>query len=147
MGIHKKFDKDLYKKYNEAGIQAVLSYLEDLDIYARKGDDKYGVDIVTFSGIRPAAYIEVEVVSGWREGAFPWPYCHVLERKAKWMLQGIGLPVTLYRVRADLQAAIMIPDYTLDLGQLAEVPNVLVAEGEYMYRVPTEELEQVDLKD
>lgn len=146
MGVHKQFDEGLYKKYDEPGIQSVLTYLGDMGVYAKKGADRYGVDIVVYSGYRPLAYIEVEVVSAW-DGtrAFPYHDCHVLERKAKWMVEGIGLPVTLYRLSADLSRAILIPDYVLSQDQIQEVPNRLVESGEIMYCVPTDILEEIRL--
>lgn len=144
-GTHKRFDKDLYEQYDSPGIEAVLAYLETLGIYAKRGADKYGVDLVIYAGFRPLAYIEVEVVSAWHDGPFPWSHCHVLERKGKWMTTEIGLPVTLYRLNAELTQAILVPDYVVTTDMLQEVPNRLVEEGEMMYRVPTEELETIQI--
>lgn len=143
MGVHKRFDAELYKQYDTPGIEAVLTYLDSQGVYAKRGADKYGVDVVVYAGYRPLAYIEVEVVSAWHDGEFPWSHCHVLERKGKWMTQEIGLPVTLYRLNAELTQAILIPDYVVHSGQLEEVPNRLIETGEHMYRVPTSELETI----
>lgn len=145
MGIHKKFSGELYRQYDSPGIDAVLAHLDSLGVYAKRGADKYGVDAVVYSGFRPLAYIEVEVSTNWTTGPFPYPDCHVLERKGRWMLTGIGLPVTLYRLCKDLSRAILIPDHTLAPEQLTEIPNRLVGSGEHMYCVPVSGLEEVIL--
>lgn len=146
-GKHKAFDEGLYRQYDQPGIAAVLEYLDStLGVFAKIGHDKYGVDIVVFSGLRPIAYIEVEVVRAWSTGpTWPWGDCHVLERKGKWMRGQLGLPCTLYRLSADLSTAILIPDHALEDDQLQEIRNRLVPEGELMYVVPVDRCEVVSL--
>lgn len=147
MGVHKRFSPQLYKQYDTPGIEAVLAYLDDQGVFAKVGADKYGVDVVVYAGLRPCAYIEVEVVRAWQSGpSWPWPDCHVLERKGKWMRGQLGLPCTLYRLSADLSTAILVPDHTLADDQLQEIQNDLVPQGELMYVVPLDELEVVDLR-
>lgn len=145
-GKHKSFDKELYRQFDTPGIMAVLAYLEDLGLFAKVGEDKYGVDIVVYQGLRPVAYVEVEVVRAWSSGPrWPWGDCHVLERKGKWMRGQLGLPCTLYRLSADLGTAILIPDHALEDSQLQEIRNRLVPEGEMMYVLPVDRCEVVSL--
>lgn len=146
MGVYKKFSPELYKQYDDLGINAVLTYLDSLGIYAKRGADKYGVDIVVYSGFRPLAYIEVEVAARWPGGTdWSFPDYHVLQRKAKFMRGQLGLPCTLYALRADLTLAIVIPDHAITEDLLVEVPNKFVAEGEMMYAVPLDRIEFIDI--
>lgn len=146
VGRHKKFDKDLYKTYDGPAVVAVLAHLEGQGTWAQQGSDKYGVDIVVFSGLRPVAYIEVEVAATWTHG--PWPYSdvHVLGRKGKWMLGQLGLPVSLWRLRKDLGRAVIVQDTVLSGDTLQVVPNRYMPEGEEMYCISLELIEEVTLE-
>lgn len=143
-GARKPFSEELYREYDAPAVRVVQEYLDRLGVHSRRPDDRYAVDLAVYTGFRPTHYIEVEVVSKWGRGPdFPYPLVNVPERKGR--LLESGTPVTFYRLSADLQWAVLVPDYTLTEGRLQEVPNYLVESGELFWRVPIEELEIVYL--
>lgn len=136
MGAYKKFDKQLFDQYNGPSVDAVLNHLTKQGSFAKKNDEKYGPDIVLFSGFKPCAYIEVEVVAKWFPDRrdFPWPLVNIPERKRKFLKA--GLPIEFWRLRNDLKKAVIISDTSVIEERLAEVPNSRIKEGELFYRIP-----------
>lgn len=134
-GKHKKFNKQLYEEYNDKAIASVLAHIESSSgMYARINPNKFGPDIILYRGYKPYSYIEVEVVSRWTNGDFPYANVHILGRKAKYLK--LGLPIEFWRLRADTQVCIIVPDYVIEKDMLQEVPNSMMPEGEQMFCVP-----------
>ena len=146
MSRWKKFSEDLYREFDAPAVAAVLSHLEEQGVYARVGHDKYGVDIVVFSGFRPVAFIEVEVAATWTsEGSWPYEDVHVLRRKAKFLDGNLGLPCSLYRLSKDLTRAVVVQDHVLTGDMVELVSNRYAPEGEPMWVVPLDLVEEVRL--
>lgn len=147
-GVRKPFSQDLFSQYDGPAIQTVRNYLESQGVHTNLGE-KFGVDLVVFrsGGYKPSSFVEVEVVSQWKDGSkpFPYPLCNIPERKGKYVSGELGLPCTIYRLSADLRSAILVPDYLIAASPLVEVPNRLVAEGEFFFRCDVSELETVSL--
>lgn len=139
MGIHKKFSQELYEKNDAPAVEAVLTHLFQQGSYAGQNEDKYGPDIILFSGYKKLSYVEVEIKHNWHAGVdkFPYSTVHLPERKGRYLR--LRHPIEYWILRADLQAAIIIPDFTLSSSLLEEVPNSLVSSGERFYCVPLEQ--------
>lgn len=137
MGAHKKFDEQLYRENNPQAVAAVINHICTSGRFAGENKEKYGPDLIVYaSGFRKVAYIEVEVKHGWRAGqdTFPFPTVNLTERKGHYTRK--RLPIEYWILRSDLAMAIIIPESLVVPTNLVEVPNRLIAEGEYFYQVP-----------
>lgn len=138
----KQFDQQLFDTNDIPARVAVIEYLTGM--YVVENEDKYGPDLVAYYGFKPAYYIEVEVKHNWQKSAqFPFPTIQLPQRKEKFTK--LDLPVEFWILRADLKAAMIIPDYVLSSSSLVEVPNRYVSEGEMFFQVPIENCILVEL--
>lgn len=134
VGRRKQFSTTDYTESAPA-VAAVLTHLHSLGIHAISNPDIYGPDIVTYSGLRPATYIEVEQRRGWSGGAdwpVSWDPVRIPERKWE-MYTRLGLPTAHWVVAADCSRALTaVVDHTTP-ATLSEVSNSVHAEGEKFY--------------
>lgn len=132
----KKFDESLYKEHDTPACNRILHHLiEDMGLYAVRNEDKYGPDIVVYSGFKKSCYVEVEIKKVWRadQDVFPWSEVNLPERKGKFLK--LGLPIEFYILRSDMQRAIVLPDYVVEPSPIVEVPNKYIESGEKFYKV------------
>jgi hypothetical protein len=122
-------------------VDTIISYMEDQGLVARENDDRYGPDIVRWTGFKPTSYIEVAQRSAWREGEWPdkWDPVNIEERKIH--LFKLGLPCEYWVVSKDLKNALIIPDHVVVscMDTLEEVSNRAVRSGEKFIRIPLEQ--------
>ena len=131
-GEQKRFDPASYATHNASGVQAVLSYLDTIDLYATENDDRYGPDIVVWRGLRPAFYIEVAQRTHWKSGDWPekWNPIHIEERKLH-LFRSLSLPCEYWIVRLDGKVALIVTDDAISAcDEVVEIPNRLVRSGE-----------------
>lgn len=149
MASYKQFDEKLHSENDERACNAVLRYLiETQGLYAVRNDDKYGPDIIVFSGFRkPLCYVEPEVKLVWKSHQldFPWDTVQVPSRKEKFTK--LGLPIDFWILREDLKFALVISDKLLIESPLMEVPNRYNAQGEYFYQVNVDECQLKELEE
>lgn len=148
LGERKAFSRDAYQTHNDSAVTAVLEYLDDQDLWAQENDDKYGPDIVVWTGFRPTSYIEVEQRTAWKTGPWPehWAEIHIPERKGH-MYFSLALPCEHWILSADSSNALIVPDYIIreHKDSLREFRNAKVKEGELFYHIPLESCIQKEL--
>jgi hypothetical protein len=144
---YKQFSKQLHTSYDSPARAAVLAYLESNDLYAVENDDRFGPDLVVYTGFRPKYYVEPEVKLSWQAthlgGQFPFATVQVPARKQKFLK--LGLPVEFWILREDLQYALVIPDQVLAAAPQMEVPNKYRETGEFFYQVPVDQCILLDI--
>lgn len=143
-GKYKKFDSETFEQTDARARQAVLQEIQEMGLYITENDDKYGPDLVVYSGFRKSSYIEVEMKLAWSTSSvemesdpklgFPFDTIQIPERKGKFLR--LRHPVEFWLLNGDCTAAIIIPDSVLDKEMLVEVPNRLVSGGELFFSVP-----------
>lgn len=146
MGAYKKFSEELYKKYDEVACQRILDYvISTTGIYAMRNPDKYGPDIIQYNGFKPSSYIEVEMKLVWKshQDTFPWDEINVPERKLKFLK--VGLPISFWLLREDMNMAIVVPDYLLEAAPLIEVPNKFKPQGELFAKISVSQCQVIDM--
>ena len=141
-GIKKRFDAELHRENDGPAVRAVLQYLHLQGIWAAQNDDKYGPDIVVYSGYTPSRYVEVEVKRGWGDTSFPFDSVHLPERKGKYLRKRLGIEYWI--LNSSLTRAVIIPDYALDSSLLEEVRNKLVSSGEQFYCIPLDQCNELE---
>lgn len=144
MGAYKKFNDQLYADNDTQACNAVLSYINSMGTYAVRNDDRYGPDIVVYAGFKPSFYAEAEIKRVWKPGTeFQWGTVQLPERKAKFI--GTGFPIEFWILRADLKAALVIPESSIYMERLVEISNVHIASGELFFQIPVGECILVEL--
>ena len=94
-----------------------------------------------------AADFEVEVKEfGWNPNGTFWPNTvHVLYRKKR-LIDKFG-HTTFFILNHECTHAVMIDSNTLEEKYLKEIPNKRHRSGEYMYDIPIEKCEVINLKE
>lgn len=134
MSKYKAFDQKLFEENDRAARNAVLNYIDSQGLYAMENDDKYGPDLVLYSGLSPISYIEVEVKRVWHGPDFPWDSVQLPQRKEKFSKLKMG--TEFYILNLTMDHAIIIPDSALSKDLLQEVRNKYIPEGEMFFQVP-----------
>ena len=143
-GIHKKFDKELYREFDEPAKQAMKVHLELSGHDVTVPPENYGADLFShLDGVK--MYHEVEVSRGWRTGTFPYFCGSIPERKIRLKQLHVNEPLYFWMLRADLLRAMVYSSFYLNDKYLIEVPNRIHQEGEYFFRIPYEYGKEFDL--
>jgi hypothetical protein len=140
----KDFDQSLYDANDRAARIAIFEFLDSEGLYAIDNDDRYGPDIVCYSGLLPHYYIECEVKQAWSAEDFPFDTLQLPHRKAKFL--NTGLPIEFWILSKDLRQALIIPEHVIDDSLLREVPNKYLESGELFYAIPLSECILISLK-
>jgi hypothetical protein len=146
MGQYKKFSQELFDSNDSRARSAVLSHFNALGLYCAENADRYGPDLLLYSGFKPSSFIEVEIKHTWKAGQdkFPWSTVQLPERKGKF--RSLGLPVLFFILRQDAQVAVVFSDNSVRDESLLVVPNKRVADGEKFFGIPIEEVTLVQLR-
>jgi hypothetical protein len=134
-GAYKKFDKDLYTKFDGPGKQAVEDHLTLSGYDVTVPPENYGADLYAVKG-QIRIYHEVEVSQAWKEKEHPFPRGSIPERKIRLARLHISEPLYFWMLRLDLKRALIFPGFRLRNRFLVEVPNRYIPEGEMFYRIP-----------
>ena len=79
-GKTKKFDQDLFDKYDGDARNIIKDKLTDL---VCDNHDKFGEDLIFKCGDLPYKFIEVQVCSTWEDKLFPYRFPYVFARKMR----------------------------------------------------------------
>jgi hypothetical protein len=144
-GTRKKFERDLYNKYDGPAKEAMRVHL------IAKGHDEvivppenYGADLYSvIGGLK--MYHEVEVSQGWKKGEHPYPLGSIPERKTRLVHMLEGYPLYFWMLRLDLLRALVFSSVYCKEEYLVEVPNRKIKTGEFFYRIPKDLGKEFDL--
>lgn len=127
---YKKFDSDLFDLTDSPAREATKQYLSRMGQTAIDNPNKYCADLI----IEDLCYVECECKLVWKGPAFPWPTVHLPQRKKKFAK--LDMPVLFYIWNAEYSHAMRIAGELLTDDRLVEVPNRMIAKGEYFYSIP-----------
>jgi len=144
IGARKKFSQKMYDTYDGPAKLSMKVHLELSGHIVTVPDEDYGVDLYSVIGDLKM-YHEVEVFEMWRSGDFMFPTGSVPARKIRLKAMHTGLPLYFWRLRQDLQRALVFGSHCLKDKYLVEVPNREIPEGEYFYRIPVTLGKEFDL--
>jgi len=131
---HKRFDLDMFDLTDRPAREATKQYLSRKGYTAIDNPDKYCADLI----IEDLCYIECECKLVWKGSRFPWPSVHLPQRKKKFAK--LEMPVRFYIWNKEYSHAMRILGEQLTDDKLIEVPNRMIAKGEYFYDIPTNEI-------
>ena len=137
-GAYKKFDKDLYKKYDESAKKKTKQFIESMGWKVEDHPDKYAQDLVaTKDGKQFLAECEVKLV--WDQPKFPFDTIQLPERKNKFFKK----QTVFFIWNKNLNDAIYFwSNHVKDLIPV-EVKNKFVKSGELFYQIPLDKTKQV----
>jgi hypothetical protein len=146
-GKYKKFDPELYRLHNDRAIDAVLTHINSMGLYATVNDDIYGPDVLVYKGFKPKYFIEVDLVWGWKLGSNPWPFkdLHVPERKAKFINLRAHKSLEFWSLSVDLKKALVSTDVVVNGSPKKEISNSQITTGELFYCVNLDDTTVVEL--
>ena len=134
-GARKKFEPDLYNRYDGPAKQAMRQHLEASGHSVTVPPENYGADLYSEQdGV--LMYHEVEVSQGWKKGNHPFFNGSIPERKIRLVRMHRGEPLFFWMLRADLKRALVFSAVHMVPRWLVEVPNKKIEAGEYFYRMP-----------
>lgn len=140
-GVRKPFSQSLYDQCDERAKSTVEEHLTSKGYTVVVPPENYGADIYCVQGpLR--LYHEVEVSLTWERGSYPFINSSVPERKIR-LVNKYDAPLYFWQLSNDLVGAVVTPGHQLKDIYLVEVPNRLVATGEYFYRVPMKYCKQI----
>lgn len=143
-GVRKKFEQDVYNKYDGPAKEAMRKHLAAQGHTVTVPPENYDVDLFSdYLGVR--MYHEVEVSEQWQEGPHSFFTGSVPERKIRLVKMHKNVPLYFWMLRFDLQRALVFPGHQLKDRYLVEVPNRKVEVGEYFYRIPKNLGKEFDL--
>lgn len=130
---HKRFDMDMFDLTDSPAREATKQYIARKGYTAIDNPDKYCADLI----VEGLCFIECECKLAWRGPKFPWPSVHLPQRKKKFA--NLSMPVQFYIWNKEYSHAMRICGWQLTDDKLIEVPNKMIANGEYFYNIPTNE--------
>lgn len=130
---HKRFDQELFELTDISARDATKQYLSRMGQTAIDNPNKYCADLI----IEGLCYVECECKLVWKGPMFPWTSVHLPQRKKKFAK--LDMPVLFYIWNAEYSHAMRISGELLTDDRLIEVPNRMIANGEYFYDIPTNE--------
>lgn len=134
MTVRKRFDRELFEKYDQLARQATTQYLKGQSYAVEEHPDRYAQDLVVTHG-DTQFYAECEVKIVWEGGDFPYPDVQLPQRKQKFFSD----PPTLFFIW-DKPVTSAMTFWSTDIVESGlepvEVPNKYVYSGEYFYQVP-----------
>lgn len=144
-GVKKRYSVKAHFETVDA-VEHTIKYLQSQGVDARLNDDRFGPDIVVWKGLRPSKYVEVEQRLAWKTGpTFPWDPVNVLERKLH--LFDLSLPTEIWVVCVDRTTAMVITGKVVaEFGELKEISNRQVKEGEKFVTVPRDKVSYIDIR-
>lgn len=140
---NKRFDKELFDKYDKMGRDIVKSYVGQWGMFAEDNPDKYGVDLLLYSDKGLVACAEVEVRNSWKTVEFPYEDLNVPHRKKK-LLEN-ELDTFFFSINAEGTALFFCKAEDVLGSDVKESRNKYVYKGEHFFKVPLDKLTHVKL--
>jgi len=145
MSARKRFDRELFEKYDKAAREATSNHLRTQGYKVMEHPDRYAQDLLFYRSsddwenpnICLKAECEVKII--WSGTEFPYDSVQLPQRKEKFF---DGL-TQFFIWNKDLDTAVTFWDNDIKDLTPVEVPNKYIAKGEYFYQIPMERVEIV----
>jgi hypothetical protein len=140
---NKRFDKELFDKYDKMGRDIVKSYVGQWGMVAEDNPDRYGVDLNLYADGKLVGVAEVEVRNSWKTVEFPYEDLNVPHRKKKLLENDID--TFFFSINAEGSALFFCKAEDVLSSEVKESRNKYVYKGEHFYKVPLDKLTHVAL--
>ena len=137
-GAYKKFDKELYKKYDESGKDQTKNFLRSKGWEVKDHPNKYAQDLVATKDGKEFL-VECEVKLVWNKPKFPFDTIQLPARKEKFFKNRTAF--FIWNKALD-DAIYFWSDHVKDIKPV-EVKNKFVKSGEKFFQIPLDKTKQV----
>lgn len=146
MAVRKRFDRDLYEKYDTLAKEAVEKLIDKRKFRVEENPKKRGVDLQVYRRKDDELLfnIETEVKRVWKTKDFKYDSVQFPERKAKFCV--LEKPTVFIMFNEDQSSYLAVRDKDLLKSPCVEVPNRYCYKGEYFYQVPLKKVKFNDVK-
>ena len=134
----KKFNKDLFEKYDRLARAATTEYLTTRGYKVTPHPDKYAQDLLAVDDEHQFC-VECEVKMVWKGDTFPFDSVQLPERKKKFL----NSLTQFFIWNEGLTKAVSFWSDDVRTLEPVEVPNKYISKGEYFYQVPLDMVEMV----
>ena len=148
MGFTKRFDRDLYEKYDKLAKDCTAKLIDKRKYRVAESPKKRDVDlqIRKRTDEEIVVYVETEVKRlDWKKNDFLYPNVQLPERKKKYC--GLEVPTIFVIWNKDQTAYISFTDEDVLKAPLVEVANRYAYKGEYFFQIPIGKCKQGTAKD
>ena len=141
MSERKRFDRELFDKYDKAAREATTSVLKAKGYDVVEHPDRYAQDLIAYMPLDDFEFhVECEVKRVWKEALFPYDSVQLPQRKQKFF---DGKTRFFIWNKPLTHAATFWCNDIKDLEPV-EVPNKYMYKDEYFYQIPLELVEFID---
>lgn len=146
MGFRKRFDRDLYEKYDTLAKEGVEKLIDKRIYKVVENPKKRGVDLQIYrrKDDKLMFNVETEVKRVWKERQFQYDSVQFPERKAKFAK--LEVPTLFVMFNEKLSSYLVVKDKDLLKSPCVEVPNRYCYKGEYFYQVPIKKVKFNEIK-
>jgi len=134
----KRFDRELYQKYDQQARDVTTKFLENIGYEVREHPDRYAQDLIAY-GKETEFCVECEVKLVWDTEDFPYPNVQLPERKKKFF----NVPTQFFIWNKPMEHAMTFWAHDVATLEPVEVPNKYVYSGEFFYQVPMDMVRKV----
>ena len=132
MSTKKRFDRYLYRKYDEQAKQAARALLSRSGFVVVDNPDKYAADLIAQKGDEPSFFVEVEVKDVWKGDTFPYDSLQIPERKKKFAVHR-----TVFMIwNSEINHCASFWSDSVWGSELKVIPNKRGPEGEKFFQIP-----------
>lgn len=129
----KKFDRELYKKYDALAKKFALAELKKVGLAGEEHPQKTKVDLIVKKDDEVLFYVETEIKTA-LDGEFPFATLQLPHRKEKFC--GLDKPTLFMLFSSNGKRYFCVWDRHVVGSQLAEVSNKYILGGEFFYQIP-----------
>lgn len=141
MAERKRFDRELYQKYDQLAKDKTALYLQSQGYEVRDHENRYKQDLLFTDSFGTELAAECEVKLVWNSMPFPYDTVQLPERKSKFFDRD-----TLFFIwNKPLTHAITFWSHQVEPLTPVEVPNKYMYKGEYFYQIPMDITKVVEL--
>lgn len=140
---NKRFDKELFDKYDQMGRDIVKSFVGQWGMLAEDNPDRYGVDLLLYAEGKLVACAEVEVRNSWKTVEFPYEDLNVPHRKKKLLENEVD--TFFFSINSEGTALFFCKAEDVLSSEVKESRNKYVYKGEHFYKVSLDKLTHVVL--
>lgn len=141
MSERKRFDRELFDKYDKAAREATTRVLKAKGYDVIEHPDRYAQDLIAYMPLDDYEFhVECEVKRVWKELEFPYDSVQLPQRKQKFF----DGKTQFYIWNEPLTRAASFWDFDIADLTPVEVPNKYMYKDEYFFQIPLEMVVFID---
>lgn len=142
MSERKRFDRELFEKYDKAARQVTTRFLKTKGYDVIEHPDRYAQDLIAYMPLDDFEFhVECEVKRVWKTDTFPYDSVQLPQRKEKFFDGG----TQFFIWNEPMTHAATFWDYDIKDLPTVEVPNKYMYKDEYFFQIPLDKVEFISV--